>query len=114
LKAVPTTVGNVTVIGASAPPSVDARITYSPPTVAEVRVVDAARGKIGVMNPPLDCTGPLNVVFAIVENLRVIAHPRIVSITSARSVDTSKKFLDVLGSYYFFRFVQHFLRKIPE
>jgi hypothetical protein len=92
---VPTTDGNVTVIGALAPPSVDARITYSPPTVAEVRVVDAARGKIGVMNPPLDCTGPLNVVFAIVENLRVIAHPRIVSITSARSVDTSKKFLDV-------------------
>jgi len=47
------------------------------------------------MKPFNEFTGPLNEVFAIVENLRVIAHPCIVSITSARSVDTSKKFLDV-------------------
>jgi hypothetical protein len=49
----------------------------------------------GCMKPPNEFTGPLNVVFAMIEILRVIAHPCIVSITSARSVDTSKKFLDV-------------------
>jgi hypothetical protein len=51
------------------------------------------------MKPAAELTGPLNVVFAIFKNLRVIAHPCIVSITSARSVDTSKKFLDV-HEYY--------------
>jgi hypothetical protein len=50
---------------------------------------------ISVIKPLSDATGPEKVVLAIVENLRVIALPRIVSITSARSVDTSKKFLDV-------------------
>jgi hypothetical protein len=51
------------------------------------------------MKPAAELTGPLNVVFAIFKNLRVIAHPCIVSITSARSVDTSKKFLDVFEYY---------------
>jgi hypothetical protein len=60
------------------------------------------------MKPFVEFTGPLNVVFAIVENLRVIAHPCIVSITSARSVDTSKKFLDVFEYYPIFSSLQVF------
>lgn len=51
------------------------------------------------IKPLSDATGPLKLVRAIEGSFRVVAHPRIVSTTSARPVDTGKNILDAHPFY---------------